>query len=279
MSQYKQRKKQKGIKAKMRRKRYQKKRSIWKSARFRFILWGVILAILLGYLLLFSSVFAIKDIKINGISEDKADLTAAVYDLAQKNINRPFLGFFKIRSFFLLNTKNIQAKIKQDFPIIEEANINKKPPSTIVITLKERQRQAILCDPELVCYFVDKTGVVFQKIQAGLQDTNLPLVLTSNSADYSLSQKALTEEQVSEILAIADFFQNQSQIPLEHFTTDCQTRLNAKTKEGWEAYFSFENDLKTSLIKLGLLIEKNLTPDKRKNLQYIDLRFSKVYYK
>lgn len=277
MSQYRQRKKQKSIKTKLKQRKYRKKTSVWRNQTFRFVLWSAILALLLCYLFLFSPIFAIKDIKISGLGENKADLNEAVYGLAQKEMTRPFLKFFKYNSFFLLNTNSIKEKIKQGFPIIDEVKIRKKPLSTLVIDLKERKGEAILCSPELVCYFVDKTGVIFQETS---RDIALPIIVASDGTSYSLGQKILAQEWVAYIAAVFNFFQNNLKIPVEHFITDkSSNRLNIKTSEDWEVYFSFENDAQDSLLKLGLLIEKNLPFDKRKNLQYIDMRFSKVYYK
>jgi|YNPNPStandDraft_1061719.scaffolds.fasta_scaffold47941_2 hypothetical protein len=47
----------------------------------------------------------------------------------------------------------------------------------------------------------------------------------------------------------------------------------------WEIYFNPANDLSLDLTKLRLLLEKVISSEQRKNLQYIDLRFQKAYYK
>jgi len=56
-------------------------------------------------------------------------------------------------------------------------------------------------------------------------------------------------------------------------------RLDIKTAEGWEIYFDLSSDVNFALTKLGLLLEKEIPLEKRGDLSYIDLRFSKVYYK
>jgi len=52
-----------------------------------------------------------------------------------------------------------------------------------------------------------------------------------------------------------------------------EERLNAKTSEGWEIYFNLEGDINWQLTKLGAVLEKEIPPEKRENLEYIDLRF------
>ena len=58
-----------------------------------------------------------------------------------------------------------------------------------------------------------------------------------------------------------------------------EERLNVKTSEGWEIYFNTADDLDWQVQELALVLEKQITPEKRRNLEYIDLRFSRVYYK
>jgi len=55
--------------------------------------------------------------------------------------------------------------------------------------------------------------------------------------------------------------------------------LDVKTAEGWEIYFNLEENLSWQLTQLYLLLERKISPEERRTLQYIDLRFNKIYYK
>ena len=57
------------------------------------------------------------------------------------------------------------------------------------------------------------------------------------------------------------------------------SRFNAKTQEGWEIYFNPKENLDWQLTELALVLKQKIPPDERKNLEYIDLRFNKVYIK
>ena len=58
-----------------------------------------------------------------------------------------------------------------------------------------------------------------------------------------------------------------------------EKRLNTKTSEGWEIYFNLKGDLNWQITELGLVSEKQIPLEDRGELEYIDLRFSRVYYK
>ena len=71
-------------------------------------------------------------------------------------------------------------------------------------------------------------------------------------------------------------------------------RLNVTAKEGWRAYFEFPIELAKNgkrekggvdsgklaqTAALKLILEEKIPAERRPELEYIDLRFSKVYYK
>jgi hypothetical protein len=59
-------------------------------------------------------------------------------------------------------------------------------------------------------------------------------------------------------------------------------RLDIKTNENWQIYFDLNSmsDTDLKIAKLNLLLNGEITPEIRKNLQYIDLRFKdRAYYK
>ena len=56
-------------------------------------------------------------------------------------------------------------------------------------------------------------------------------------------------------------------------------RFNAKTAEGWEVYFTPKEDLNWQITELKAVLENEISPERRGNLEYIDLRFEKIYIK
>ncbi|MFC1629892.1 hypothetical protein ACFL11_01590, partial [Patescibacteria group bacterium] len=92
-------------------------------------------------------------------------------------------------------------------------------------------------------------------------------------------EEVIEEEKINKILEINKGFRSNLKIQLEQAIIINQERLNVKTLEGWEAYFDLKGDINWQLTELKLLIEEKIPPDKRGDLEYIDLRFTKIYYK
>ena len=65
------------------------------------------------------------------------------------------------------------------------------------------------------------------------------------------------------------------QIELAEIVSD--RRLNIKTSEGWEIYFNLQEDIDWQLTELALILKEKISPEKRGEIKYIDLRFEKVF--
>ncbi|MDD5750050.1 MAG: FtsQ-type POTRA domain-containing protein [Candidatus Pacebacteria bacterium] len=270
MSQYRIKKKSRKTRTK-----YRKKQSIRKSPVFRMVVLSVILGLSLAYLLLFSPLLAIREIKITSPSALN-DISPAVDNLVRAELKRRVAAIPVGKSFFLLNTNSIAKKIMAMDPAIETALVKKTLSHTISIELKEHTPRAVwCCSQNNACYLIDGKGVVFEETI----DKNFPVILTDTAPPGQMPFEAIGRDEMAQILEIFTFFSEYLKINVQYAAADTREKLVLKTQEGWEAYFSLDGDIATTLTKLGLLIEKNLPQDKRQNLQYIDLRFSKAYYK
>ena len=271
MSQYRVKKRAARLKTK-----YKKKKTLWKNPSFRLIIWGTILACSLAYLLLFSPLLAINQIKIISPAALNS-ITPTIENLVnQKLENR--LAFLSIRkTFFLLNTATLKKEIETMAPQVEEVIIKKEFYHTLLLQLKERIPQAVWCyTPNDACYLIDKAGMAFQITT----EKTLPLIITENeTAPTALPSQVIEPSKIARILQAINFFQEKLAIAPQNCLTDGQDKLTVKTQEGWEVYFNLTGDLEPILTNLGLLIERSLPQEKRKNLQYIDMRFSRAFYK
>jgi len=271
MSQYRVKKRSARLKAK-----YKKKKPLWKNQTFRLIVWGIILACSLAYLLLFSPLLAINQIKIISPAT-LADIAPTIESLVNQKLENHWAFLSIKKTFFLLNTTNLKKEIETTMPQVEGVIIKKEFYHTVTLQLKERIPRAVWCYAgNDVCYLIDKAGIAFQ----ATAEKNLPLIIAeSETAPIALPSQVIEPAKMALILRVIGFFQEKLTIAPQNCLTNGQDKLTVKTQEGWEAYFSLTSDLEPILTNLGLLIEKTLPPEKRKNLQYIDLRFSKAYYK
>jgi len=267
--------------------RIKKRKSIFKS---RFFWSGILIVIIfcgIFYLICFHSFFQIKEIKISGNSafaEDRADKQKVLFEGVQKiieeKINQKIL-FFSSKSIFLANFSEIKKEILKSFPPVDEINLKRKFPHTILVQVKERKPLAIFCpirksttsngvNQNDNCFFIDKEGIIFEPIVTRSEFVTLKKNI---GWEINLGEKILGEEKLSEILEVESKLRNNLKITSEEILIVSDERFNAKTLEGWQIYFNFREDLGWQLTKLNAVLEKEIPHEKRKYLEYIDLRF------
>ena len=258
--------------------RYQvkKKKSILKNKFF----WTTVLTILfLGFsfwLTIFSPIFQIKMVLVSG--NEKVSISE-IEQLVYPKIEKKML-FFNTKSIFLVDTKSIKGEIVESYPVINDLSLRVKKllPNSLSVEMVERKKVALWSMAET--YFsVDEKGIAFEEANREPEE-DLIIVSKQPKGEISLKSKVIDEKALSQILMIKETIWEKAKIEAKEFTLfESEARLNVKTTEGWEAYFYLEGDLNWQLIELELVLEKQLPQEKRQGLEYIDLRFSKVYYK
>ncbi len=249
-----------------RQKRHQRKNSPLKKRQFWF---SVLALLLLGgiiYLLFFSPLLKIKQTPtftpVPTISQAK--------EIAQK------LETLEGKSLLFLSTKNLTQELLKMSPELEAVYFKRNFKShSLVLTYKLKTPALILCqEQEENCCLADNNGALFAcNEQFSFWDkTGLALLLADNKQTTASSIKdlAFLKASLENGLGLKITFFKQGEEP--------QT-IEAKTAEGWSIYFNQADDLNLALTKLKLLLEEKIKEEERANLEYIDLRFSKAYYK
>jgi len=145
------------------------------------------------------------------------------------------------------------------------------------VEAKERTAVAIFC-PNADCFLVDKGGIVFEKTDVIFSE--FPIIKNiQGKSNLSLGEKIIDEKILTFISDVKSRLNEKLKIDVEEFNVLSLQRLNVKTKEKWEIYFDLDGDLNWQIEKLILVLEKEIPPEKRKDLEYIDLRFTRVYFK
>lgn len=259
---------------KTRRKRYQakNKKSVFKKRFF----WLGVLAVLSGlgmiYLIIFSPVFQIKTIAIFGLQKiTLQEIQNFVWSIAEKKV-----FWLPIKNVFSADFSLMKIKLREKFPLIEEIKIRRQLLNSLLIEVKEREAVGVWCQEES-CFSLDKNGVIFEAT-----DKKEGLLVNSKQAEAKISpgQKVVDLEYLAKIIEIRKTIKEKAKIEIkEFFFFEKEKRLNARTIEGWQVYFDLRRDLNWQLVELELILEKQLPQEKRQNLEYIELRFEKVYYK
>lgn len=247
--------------------RIKKQKSI---VSYRFFWLGVLFfffIIAIFYFLFFSQIFQVEKIIVTGEKNvAKEDLKLLVEEKLEKKI-----FFLKTRSIFLVNLNEIKENILNSFPQIAEVEISRGLPDALNIIVVERFGLAVWCQAEQ-CFLVNNEGVIFEEIfdvdPKAFQIKNLALV-----PELKLGDKVIEKEKLNQILDIESKLRDNLKIPLTAVTIVSEERFNIKTLEGWEIYFNPEGQLEWQLTKLRAVLEEEILPENRKNLEYIELRF------
>jgi len=254
--------------------RIKKKKSIFKN-KFFWIIISIIL--FLGFslwLIIFSQIFQIKTVLVSG--NEKISINEIEQSVYLRTETK--LLFLNTKSIFLIDTKSIENDILKNYPIIDNLKIKKLLPSSLSIEMVERKKIALWSKTDT--YFaIDKKGIAFEETNKEPKE-DLVIISKQHEGEVSLKSEVINEKILSQILTIKKTISDKINIETNEFTIfESEARLNVKTTENWEIYFYLEGDLNWQLIELELTLEKQLPQEKRHNLEYIDLRFSKVYYK
>jgi len=174
-----------------------------------------------------------------------------------------------IVNIFLVDTQRIENDALRSFPSLAEIKIRRNLPDSLSIILTEREAVAIWCgEADKNCSLVDEKGAVFGKAS-----------LDSDLVKIFGERELLTEEKIDQFLGIRSKLEGKLDTGTTKAFFASDERLNLETAEGWQVYLNLKGDLDWQIEELALVLEKQIPQEKRKNLEYIDLRFSRVYYR
>lgn len=244
--------------------RIKKKKSILKSRIFWIPFFSLVFFLGIFYLIFFSSFFQIREIKISGNLEVR---TKEIEDLVLTQISKNII-FFPNRSIFLFDSKKVSQSILDSFPQIEKANFKKNFPDKLKLEIKERNGLAIFCQAEK-CFLIDGEGIIFKEISSQQEFR----IESLKEDQIKLGRRIIEKELLSKILSIKDKLDKDFKIPLEKIAILSDERINVKTLEGWEIYFNPKKDIDWQLVKLKAVLDEEVPPQRRKDLEYIELRF------
>ncbi len=96
---------------------------------------------------------------------------------------------------------------------------------------------------------------------------------SAGDKELKLGDRVLEKELLSSILEIESKLKNNLKIIPEEALVVSEERINLKTSEGWEIYLNPKGDIEWQLTKLRVDLEEEIPQERRKDLEYIELRF------
>lgn len=253
-----------------------KKSFLKKPIFWRIVLLTILLAEIF-YLVFFFDYFQLKKITISGNEKISSQ---NIKSLVAEKIKERVL-FFYSESIFLVNTTKIKEAILDAFPKIGDIKIKREFPDSLIVEIKERAPFVYFCTNERKYFFVDESGVAFSQESDISENFLIVRQTVEQEKNILLGKEAIKKEVVQTIAKIMKNFQENLKIDLREAEITSETTLTFKTGEGWKVFFNPTSDIDLQIEKLNLLLEKEIPPENRGKLEYIDLRFEKnrAYYK
>lgn len=250
--------------------RVKRKKSIFHNRFFWLAILTIVFIGAIFYFLFFSEFFQVTKIITTGeekVSKEELEL------LVENKLENKIL-FFKTKSIFLIDTKNIKEDILNSFPQIAEVEIRRGFPDALNIIVVERFGLTVWCQAEQ-CFLVDTEGVIFEEI-FDVDPKVFKIKKLAQVPELKLGDKVIEKEKLNQILDIKSKLRDNLKISLAALTIISDQRLNAKTMEGWEIYFNPQGDIEWQLTKLRAVLEEEIPSERREDLDYIDLRFGNL---
>jgi len=236
--------------------RTKKKKSVFRIFKKKFFWLALLFFIILSgltYLFIFSSVFQVKNITILGNEKTSAEEIRIIISNNTKNI-------------FLADLEKIDIMLLEKYPQIANVSIKRNLPNALLVEIEERKPVAVIFKNEEY-FFIDKEAVIFEKI---LERGSEMLVIKSE-------EEFIGKEQLSQILKINSALRDDLKILIQEIQVVSEKRVNIEVLEGWNIYFNLEKDLDWQLEEFSILLKEKISLENRENLEYIDLRFEKIY--
>ena len=267
--------------------RIKPKETIFKKLWFWILILVLIIIGSVFYFAIFWTGIQIQNFVVSG---NNKITTQELQRIASTDSNTGLLKLWNFqiisRSILLANTDSINKDILQKFPIIEKVTVNKSFPKTITLGVTERNPVGVYCPSTDTtqtdgCFLIDNNGVIYQQISMPTSDFVIVRQVLQDPNLYT-GEGVVGPNAMADISKIQKDLQDNFQINTSEALITSPIRLNITTGEGWQIYFNLQGnpDINSQLTKLNLLLNGDITPDVRKTLQYIDLRFQdRAFYK
>jgi cell division septal protein FtsQ len=232
----------------------------------------IILSVIIGilYFIFYSSFFTISNLEIEGTQ------LASQKDVRQLSLDQ----ISQSRNIWKFNDFQLEQKIKNDFPVVDQVIVQKGIPNTIRVKVTERE-PVIIWKVENKSYLVDKVGIPFSDVKT-YQNANKELsnqlitVRDTSKLPVKLNQRLVTSNWINFIIKIDRLLINEVQLPARRYqikeTAFDVYAISDKGKLIFDSNRPAEEQI-SALNKAVNSINKN-------RFTYLDLRIKGwVYYK
>jgi cell division septal protein FtsQ len=253
-----------------------------KFSRFLFYFLTVSFFSVSIYVFFFSDFCRIKRIEITG----NVDLSSSqIDDFIKSKIEGRYWKVFPRDNFFFISSSSIEKALLDNFKKIRIANISKFYPDSIKIKIAERKSLLIWCSRD-ICHVLDEEGTAYDRIELDsplIQQNDLIKLVDLSERSVEEGENILDRDSILFLTGLKEEIEKSQIIAPD---TDWKTpspvsqKFEVESKEEWKIFFSAKVDHHKALRTLKIFLESEIGEEKRKDLEYVDLRVeNKIFYK
>lgn len=225
------------------------------------------------YFFLFNNYFQINNIAISG--NKKIETEKILSALNEEIFSQKIFLVIQSNNYWLTKEKYLEFFLKEKFNL-DNIKIIKKYPNRLNIKITEKQPRFILIINNRY-NLLDINGFIIKEInESDLSDLDNLDYLPQISVNSELTNFFQNGDNIKIINTICDFLKNNGQ----------QCKLIAEKEkyqimadfQNFKIYFNLNKNIDEQIGKLNKIL-KNKIIGNTNNLEYIDMRFDKVYYK
>ena len=242
-----------------------------------FLIISIVVAILIGFVFLVRADFLqVKNFEVSG---SKMIETESLKNVANDFISGNKLLFISKSNIIFLNKEKLKKTLLSQFARLEKVEINKKFFSKDVeLKITERSPDFVWCAKEGECFFMTKTGFIFEKILDGQVLSGL--VSFRGLLDGSpIFKNFATPEKMQNYSSFIEVLKG-SGVEIYSINIESSDKAVAKTEMGDIFFSPVGKDLLLTAENTLLLINEIKNKNASAKINYIDARFdNKFYYK
>lgn len=242
------------------------KASFWRSVGGLVFVGGAV------WVVCFCPALEVKEVSVDGTQKINGQ---DCVNLIEAEINKK-VAFFDSKSILLFNLEQAKKEMLAKYPQIQDIKIERKFPSKIYASVEERQGVAVFIDAKGSRSFVDTEGFAFEPAD---DSGGVVRIDDAGVADAKFGTQVISKETLSAILKMKGEIDGAGKLTVSEARLATPERINLLTSEGWYIYFNPLKDINEQLVKLNAVLADESFKGKRANLEYLDIRFTRVYLK
>ncbi len=261
------------------------KRGDDKPLKFGRVVFYFLSLLFLGatiYVFVFSPFTRVENCVLGGTNELSYN---DVLEKVKNSLEGNFLGFIPKNNFFLVSEKRINRELTAEFKKIKSVEVTKVFSQSIIVNITERKSLIVWCSGG-PCYIIDEQGYAYTGTDLDSPEVvqnNLIKITDTSARPVILGEKVLSEEYIRYLINLREEIEKT---PIVEITSEWMTpsavaeEMEIFTQEGWRMVFSAKITPEKAIRTLKTFLEEEIDEEKRKKLDYVDLRVeNKVYYK